>query len=69
MKSSIDSDAEWHQQETVILIVTYIMTQLETPNHETTKSSTHDVIPNSKNEAIVVNPIPTIFLHYCTHEL
>jgi hypothetical protein len=67
-KSSINSDTEWQQQETVILIVTYIMTQLEIPKHETTKSSTHDVIPNSKNESIVVKSIPTIFLHYCTDE-
>lgn len=63
-KSSINSDTEWHQQETVILIVTYIMTQLEIPNHETTKSSTHDVIPNSKNESIVVSSFLTMFLHY-----
>jgi branched-chain amino acid aminotransferase len=42
------------------------MTQNETPTHETTKSSTHDVIPNSKNESIVVSSALTLFLHYCT---
>jgi branched-chain amino acid aminotransferase len=30
------------------------MTQPETPSSETTRSSTHDVIPNSKNDSIVV---------------
>lgn len=46
------------------MIITYSMTQLETPNHKTTKSSTHDVIPNSKNESIVVKSSLTLLLHY-----
>lgn len=39
------------------------MTQPEISNHETTKSSTHDVIPNSKNESIVVSCSLTMFLY------
>lgn len=40
------------------------MTQLDSPNYETTKSSTHDVIPNAKNESIVVSYSLTMLLHY-----
>lgn len=55
VKSSIHSQTGCYPQDIIAVIVTPNMTQLETPNHETTKSSTHDVIPNAKNESIVVS--------------
>lgn len=65
VESNIYSGTGWHWKEIISAIAMPNMTQHETSNPETTKSSTHDVIPNSKNESIVVSISLTALHHYC----